>query len=1494
METQLRSQKSELQTEEVEKSERKKENKDAKTSFSVEKETDWLPETDTKKIVFVKMRSEEEKSERRNNQEESFEVENKKETKLLPETEIKQQLQGQKSENLVQNVGKPEFLAEREETFVMESEEETKLHPDTELKQQIQGQKSEIQLQISGKPEFVARPQESVAVEIRKETKLLPGTEIKQQLKDQKSENPEQKSGLTDFVAAAAQPGRRQEELPAPPVQQVNTEQVCTEAPPPRPGEGPQVETEAHANGGKQEGRDQTDGGSGGPEETSRGPEVTAGGEELSLDQKTKETSAENSAAAQVEDGRNPRSSREDSDGSRTKPEQPAANPRHPEEAKAAAGRHRFLQAPPVFSPVVELESEDIMSSGYSSLSTKLSFKSSSPPREDESKQRFRKVSLVSDGDDPQDTVDFNKTESEPEFRWKNRFEGVTQFRASRDQDFSGPPEAILHLSSSSSFAEQHVSQEGRSSEGWEEPAGETGAPIEAAAAQRISDRPETQQLPEESEFSGVFKATLVELVSDPAAPPASPEEEEEESPIQSDMDSLVDTLRSMGPSMRPRTTNAVRPAPPQLMSSLPPIVEDAPSPVSADAPDGKKVLNGLYALPADLGLRAPRESRSPLELMKQSQDQQLPGSRVLNLPLRGSTSNTLGLRKLSDSSPEDLQSTMLNGNGALPSSRLDNSVLFGSYRSSSIDQTLENGKAHRPIFRTGSLPETGLSNDRISASPKDLGDPAGTRFERFAFLVNPSSPQSGSLTGAEDGGRMSRPPSLGVGSPPHSNSPTRLLSPTGSIDLHRAFGVPESPLSMTTPILQRSFSSEGLPGVQTSLFSNVHGGSQFQNQEPELDRNLVSKYRAFPDAYLTKEKEHGKLNPRPGKMYIFDRPGMCGQRFEVRSDVVDATPWELQETISIRVVRGGWVLYEKPNFKGEKIALDEGDIELTYPYNLPEEELQNGQKEGGQPSGEAKDEQTEAKPARKFIIGSIRRAVRDYSVPEISLFPEENAEGKKVIFRDTSDDARIFGFPIKANSIIINAGLWLVYAQPFFQGVPRVLEVGGYTNPAAWGVEQPYVGSLHPLKVGEPRVENLSEPKIVIYDKPYFSGKSRTISTNMRDFMTRMDRQQMVFMYNVGSLKVLGGIWVGYEKEGFRGNQYLLEEGEYHDWRVWGGIDAELRSVRLIRADLSDPLLVMFEQPEEEQDGVQNENTFEVTEAIPDVELFGYKTSTRSIHVLSGAWIAYSHVDFSGNQYILEKGFYNNCADWGSVDPRICSVQPILLAPNDSSKTRNEIILYSEPDFEGQCHIMDRNQEAVSETVLTKSCRVSGGSWVLYDNKQFSGNMYVLSEGDYPSLSSMGCPAGCTIRSIKVVPMMFSLPSISMFGLECLEGREITTDTEIVSLVEEGFNNHILSVRVNSGCWVICEHSNYRGRQFLLEPIEITNWPKFSSMQTIGSMYPIRQVVLLSIEVKLSHSEETKNTQDLLDILTVDVFACDCFALGDIWEVWEGRTQVK
>lgn len=38
---------------------------------------------------------------------------------------------------------------------------------------------------------------------------------------------------------------------------------------------------------------------------------------------------------------------------------------------------------------------------------------------------------------------------------------------------------------------------------------------------------------------------------------------------------------------------------------------------------------------------------------------------------------------------------------------------------------------------------------------------------------------------------------------------------------------------------------------------------------------------------------------------------------------------------------------------------------------------------------------------------------------------------------------------------------------------------------------------------------------------------------------------------------------WVGYDEDGFEGEQFVLEEGEYLDWRDWGGMGQNLRSLR-------------------------------------------------------------------------------------------------------------------------------------------------------------------------------------------------------------------------------------------------------------------------------------------------------------------------------------------
>lgn len=343
---------------------------------------------------------------------------------------------------------------------------------------------------------------------------------------------------------------------------------------------------------------------------------------------------------------------------------------------------------------------------GYSRVSTNVYVRSSSSPR----LVAHDSLPKLSFGETREDTADVSKTspaetesnEGIPDYRWRNRFEGVSQYKPPPEDSSRGyrlsdtylstssalPESSATHkylantLSSSSSPAsEEHIITSGRLTDsssvyvsregepaverggGWrssllgrEEPDAPAGEQQGEGESEKTESLWDTQQLPvsdsvqsvgngsgdtfkeedgDSSRFTGVFQATRVELVSDPPAlpstPPASPEAD---SPNQFDMESLVDTLKNMGPSMRPRTTGIRAPAP-VLISSLPPIVEDAQSPATSDVPDSVNGLlkkeaggnstaepqNGFYTLPPDLGLRGTaRDTRSPLELMKQTQ----------------------------------------------------------------------------------------------------------------------------------------------------------------------------------------------------------------------------------------------------------------------------------------------------------------------------------------------------------------------------------------------------------------------------------------------------------------------------------------------------------------------------------------------------------------------------------------------------------------------------------------------------------------------------------------------------------------------------------------------------------------------------------------------------------------------------------------------------------------------------------------------------------
>ncbi|XP_075709572.1 beta/gamma crystallin domain-containing protein 2 [Rhinoderma darwinii] len=609
---------------------------------------------------------------------------------------------------------------------------------------------------------------------------------------------------------------------------------------------------------------------------------------------------------------------------------------------------------------------------------------------------------------------------------------------------------------------------------------------------------------------------------------------------------------------------------------------------------------------------------------------------------------------------------------------------------------------------------------------------------------------------------------------------------------------------------------------VDSSIPQVVHVEDNDSTELPsKLNTSVSSPLKVFPDVWLHPEKSHGKLNPRPGKIILFSAPDFRGHSYEIYSDVGMTCDWELQGTISVRIIRGGWLLYEKSHFRGKRVMLSEGDTDLTCPWEVEDKLTKNLQDNTKQP---------------KCWIGSLRHVVRDFHVPRISLFMDENGEGNKITILGATPDSSVNGQPTKTESIIVHSGLWLVYSRPFFEGDPYILEPGGYPNRKAWNGHDLHLCSLQPARIGGPSVEKPNEPKVLLFQHAEFKGHSWEVTRDLHSLEGEPNKQGER-LTSVGSLKVLGGCWVAYEKEGFHGQQYLLEEGDYQKWSQWGGCTEEVGSLRHIRTNFSEPEIILYEKP-----GCIEGACLRLNEALADIEVAQYGTNTGSIQVLNGVWVAYENVDFSGEQYILEKGIYHNYHDWGAKDSRICSVQPVLQVGGQSLQYLPKVQLFSESNFHGDYIMHTEDRVLLPKTISPQSCRIEGGSWILYEGEDCCGEQYILVEGDYPTRTAMGCQTLSIIRSLKKVPLYFSIPSISLHGLERFEGKELEFTGAVRSLQGEGYNNHVLSVKVASGIWVLYEHSDFRGRQWILEQTQITNWLLYSGIQRIGSLCPIRQ----------------------------------------------------
>ncbi|XP_030883282.1 very large A-kinase anchor protein [Leptonychotes weddellii] len=334
---------------------------------------------------------------------------------------------------------------------------------------------------------------------------------------------------------------------------------------------------------------------------------------------------------------------------------------------------------------------------------------------------------------------------------------------------------------------------------------------------------------------------------------------------------------------------------------------------------------------------------------------------------------------------------------------------------------------------------------------------------------------------------------------------------------------------------------------LQTSKTHSSEKGPRFGGifQEP------VSKYFSAQDisgrlSPFTENinKQILRCNPRPGKMVIYDLHGSKYKQ-EIYCSIPDATSWSFPNGVLIKVVRGCWILYEKPHFQGQKCVLEEGEKVLNRDWIL----------------------QNRKHPQRDFVLGSIKRVLKNFIESSITLFESDLESGKFIdITNQEISDLEEVGFGSETRSIHVKSGVWVAYQQKFFCGEQYILEKGKYKCFFDWGGSNNIIMSIRPIQL-EPLGINEPPHLLKAFSKPGFQGECVDFTEEISDLTS----------FTPCSFKVLRGCWLLYYQEDTSNNQCVLEEGLYADLTSCGCPTSRVKSLKRIDYVFEEPSISLF-----------------------------------------------------------------------------------------------------------------------------------------------------------------------------------------------------------------------------------------------------------------------------------------------------------------------------
>ncbi|XP_015807770.2 gamma-crystallin M3 [Nothobranchius furzeri] len=152
------------------------------------------------------------------------------------------------------------------------------------------------------------------------------------------------------------------------------------------------------------------------------------------------------------------------------------------------------------------------------------------------------------------------------------------------------------------------------------------------------------------------------------------------------------------------------------------------------------------------------------------------------------------------------------------------------------------------------------------------------------------------------------------------------------------------------------------------------------------------------------------------------------------------------------------------------------------------------------------------------------------------------------------------------------------------------------------------------------------------------------------------------------------------------------------------------------------------------------------------------------------------------------------------------------------------KIIFFEERNFQGRSYeCVSDCSEITSHLSRCSSCRVESGTFVVYDQPNYTGQQSLLTRGEYPEYQNTIGFRGC-IKSCRFVPAHRGPFRMRIYEKSNFEGRmqELTEDCDSI---QDSYNmSDLQSCDVMNGHWLMFEQPNYKGRMFYLRPGEYRN----------------------------------------------------------------------